>query len=131
MAQQSPLSWKDRLLYTRAEPRAQERKQLLGVVNNVILHLHPATVPAQALRITYTWGLGGLSAVLALLLGMTGLLLMFRYDARVDYAYISIQQLETQVSFGSLVRAITPLVSQPAGDYFIFALIESIFDRRL
>ena len=104
MAQQSPISWKERLLYSRVDPRSQERKHLLGVVNNVVLHLHPATVPAQVLRITYTWGLGGISAVLALLLGMTGLLLMFRYDARVDYAYISIQQLETQVIFGSLVR---------------------------
>lgn len=106
MAQQSPISWKDRLLYSRVDPRSQERKHLLGVVNNLVLHLHPATVPAQALRITYTWGLGGFSAVLALLLGMTGLLLMFRYDARIDYAYISIQQLETQVIFGSLVRGL-------------------------
>ena len=39
-------------------------------------------------------------------MALTGLLLMFRYDARVQYAYISIQQLETQVIFGSLVRAI-------------------------
>jgi quinol-cytochrome oxidoreductase complex cytochrome b subunit len=63
-------------------------------------------VPAQALRFTYTWGLGGISALLLAILGVTGLLLVFRYDARVDYAYRSIQQLETQVMFGSLVRAL-------------------------
>ncbi len=106
MAQQSPLSWKDRLIYSRADPRAAERTNVRGVLNNVILHLHPTTVPVKALRFTYTWGLGGLSALLALVLGATGLLLMFRYDARVDYAYISIQQLETQVMFGSLVRSL-------------------------
>ena len=106
MAQQSPISLKERLLYNRVDPKAVERKNLLGVVNNMVLHLHPATIPAPALRFSYTWGLGGLSAVLALLLGATGLLLMFRYDARVDHAYISIQQIETQVIFGSLVRAI-------------------------
>jgi quinol-cytochrome oxidoreductase complex cytochrome b subunit len=56
-------------------------------------------------RFTYTWGLGGASAVLTTMLALTGLLLMFRYDARVDYAYTSIQQMETEVIFGSLVRA--------------------------
>ena len=76
------------------------------VRNNLILHLHPSRVPARALRFSYTWGLGGISVVLVVLLGLTGLLLMFRYDPRVEYAYISIQQLETQVMFGSFVRAV-------------------------
>ncbi|PKO06091.1 MAG: cytochrome B6 [Chloroflexi bacterium HGW-Chloroflexi-3] len=76
------------------------------VRNNLILHLHPSRVPAQALRFSYTWGLGGISVVLVLLLGLTGLLLMFRYDPRVEYAYVSIQQLETEVMFGSFIRAV-------------------------
>lgn len=95
-------AWKHRLLYTTRD----DRSNLLLVTNNIILHLHPRVVPAKALRFTYTWGLGGISAVLFLLLLFSGLLLMFRYDARVDYAYISIQQIESQVAFGSLVRAI-------------------------
>lgn len=89
-----------------ARPTVEERSRFQIVANNLILHLHPVSVPAQALQFTYTWGLGGISAVLVILLSLTGLLLMFRYDARVQYAYISIQQLETQVMFGSLVRAI-------------------------
>ncbi|MCI0521518.1 MAG: cytochrome b N-terminal domain-containing protein [Chloroflexi bacterium] len=105
MNQVTPRTWRQRLLYTSA-PAAEERSRLLLVANNVILHLHPAYVPAQALRFTYTWGLGGLSAALALTLGLTGLLLMFRYDARVDFAYASIQQIETQVAFGSLLRGL-------------------------
>jgi quinol-cytochrome oxidoreductase complex cytochrome b subunit len=77
-----------------------------AVANNLILHLHPTKVPAAALRWSYTWGLGGISALLALLLGITGVLLMFRYDASVERAYTSIQFLETQVFFGSLVRSL-------------------------
>lgn len=96
---------KERILYTRQAP-AEDRNRLLLVANNVILHLHPPSVPARALRFTYTWGLGGISAMLAAILGLTGLLLMFRYDARVDFAYRSIQQLETQVMFGAFVRAL-------------------------
>jgi quinol-cytochrome oxidoreductase complex cytochrome b subunit len=87
-------------------PSADERSRLLQVANNAILHLHPATVPAAAVRFTYTWGLGGMAALLGAMLGLTGVLLMFRYDARVDYAYMSIQSLETEVMFGSLVRAL-------------------------
>jgi quinol-cytochrome oxidoreductase complex cytochrome b subunit len=63
-------------------------------------------VPAAALRFSYTWGLGGISALLALMLGVTGVLLMFRYEPNIDQAYNSIQLIETQVAFGSLVRAV-------------------------
>ena len=51
----------------------------------------------------FTWGLGGISALLAMLLAVTGALLMFRYDASVERAYSSIQFLETQVFFGSFL----------------------------
>ena len=88
------------------ERGVEERGHMRTVANNVILHLHPTRVPAEALRFTYTWGLGGISTVLAVMLVLTGLLLMFRYDADIERAYTSIQILETQVVFGSLIRAI-------------------------
>lgn len=97
-------SWKRRLLYTGAV--ADDRSRMRAVANNLILHLHPTKVPAPALRWTYTWGLGGLSAMLAVILVATGVLLMFRYDASVERAYTSIQWLETQVALGSLIRAL-------------------------
>jgi quinol-cytochrome oxidoreductase complex cytochrome b subunit len=84
----------------------EERSRLRVTASNAILHLHPTRVPAGALRFTYTWGLGGISVVLALMLILTGVLLMFRYEPSVEGAYISIQVLETQVMFGSLVRAV-------------------------
>jgi quinol-cytochrome oxidoreductase complex cytochrome b subunit len=94
-------------LFTTTKPKKEERNRgILQVANNLVLHLHPAAVPMPALRFTYTWGLGGISALLALMLGLTGVLLMFRYDARVDYAYISIQEIETKIMFGSLLRGV-------------------------
>ena len=104
MAQKN-LSWKQRLFYT-VRRGDEDRNRMVTVVNNLILHLHPTTIPAQAVRFSYTWGLGGISALLAGLLVLTGLMLMFRYDASIDRAYLSIQILETQVPFGSLFRAV-------------------------
>jgi quinol-cytochrome oxidoreductase complex cytochrome b subunit len=103
MSETSPDSLKTRFLYTA---ESDDRSRMRAVANNLILHLHPTKVPAPALRWSYTWGLGGISATLAVLLAVTGVLLMFRYDASVERAYTSIQFLETQVFFGSLVRAI-------------------------
>jgi quinol-cytochrome oxidoreductase complex cytochrome b subunit len=97
--------WWQRILAPERSP-SDERSRAAQVANNLVLHLHPVHVPAQALRFTYTWGLGGISALLLAILGITGLLLVFRYDARVNYAYSSIQQMETQVMFGSLVRSL-------------------------
>ena len=96
-------SWKNRLIYTE---QSDDRSRMRAVANNLILHLHPAKVPAPALRWSYTWGLGGISAVLATMLALTGVLLMFRYDASVETAYTSIQMMETELYFGSLIRAI-------------------------
>ncbi len=85
---------------------AEERSQMRAAATNAILHLHPTRVPAAALRFAYTWGLGGMSATLATLLILTGVLLQFRYDATIEGAYTSIQLLESQVQFGALVRAV-------------------------
>ncbi len=95
---------KERLLYT-AQPD-NDRSRLRAVLDSLILHLHPTRVPASAIRFTYTWGLGGIAAVLAVMLGLTGVMLMFRYEPTVDRAYASIQALEAEVVFGSLIRSI-------------------------
>ncbi len=105
MSESNPTSWADRLRYS-SKAQTDDRSRMRAVANNLILHLHPTKVPAPALRWSYTWGLGGASALLAMLLALTGVLLTFRYDASVERAYTSIQYLETQVFLGSLVRAI-------------------------
>ena len=88
------------------EAQALARSRVRRTAGNLILHLHPPRVPANALRFSYTWGLGGISALLAIVLGLTGVLLMFRYEPSIDRAYSSIQMLEAQVAFGSLFRAV-------------------------
>lgn len=93
---------KERLLYTT---QTDDRSRMRAVANNLILHIHPTKVAKPALRFSYTWGLGGISTLLATILAITGVLLMFRYDASVDRAYTSIQTMETEVLFGSLIRA--------------------------
>ena len=103
MSENASRVWKERLLYSS---ETDDRSRMRTVANNLILHLHPTKVPAPALRWTYTWGLGGISALLATLLVVTGILLMFRYDASVERAYSSIQFMETEVFFGSLIRAL-------------------------
>ena len=50
------------------------------VFDNLILHIHPRTVPEESLRFTLTWGLGGMAIVLVLLQLVTGVLLMFAYE---------------------------------------------------
>lgn len=53
----------------------RDRKKFL--LNNLILHCRPRTVPEQSLKFTHTWGLGGIGAVLVMLLFLTGILLKF------------------------------------------------------
>ena len=96
-------SWMERL---RGRPRERSSSRVQATAAGLVLHLHPPRVPAAALRFTYTWGLGGISALLALVLVTTGVLLMFRYEPTVERAYLSIRLLESQVPFGSLFRAV-------------------------
>src|SRR5213079_2488125 len=37
------------------------RNRALGVLSNVFLHLHPAKVNRDAVRYSYTWGMGGIT----------------------------------------------------------------------
>src|SRR5947207_13000094 len=78
--------------------------QSLMLMSNVFLHLHPVKVSRQAMKITYSWCMGGISFFLFLLLTLTGVFLMFYYIPDVNVAYQNINQLDSGVSFGQLVR---------------------------
>ena len=78
--------------------------QSLVMMGNVFLHLHPVKVSRQAMKITYTWCMGGISFFLFLLLTITGVFLMFYYVPDTNMAYQNINQLSTVVSFGHLTR---------------------------
>ncbi len=83
---------------------SDERGRIRMVVDSLILHLHPSKVPVTTLRWTYTWGLGGLSAVLLALLMSTGVILLNNYTPSVPQAYLDILTLRSNVWFGELIR---------------------------
>src|SRR6185503_17614001 len=86
-------TWKD-----TSRDRAQH------ILGNVWLHLHPARIRQRAVRFSYTWGLGGLSFGLFMVLTVTGILLMFYYRPAVELAYRDIKDLEFVVSLGLFMR---------------------------
>ena len=73
---------------------------------NFLLHLHPRTVNEQALKFSRTFGLGGINALLFIILAFTGLLLRFNYLPTPESAYDSITSLQNNTIFGSLLRNI-------------------------
>lgn len=89
------------------EPWPQdERGRIRLVLNDLILHLHATKVPRRALKLTYSYGLGGMAILLVLVLGFTGILLTFVYVPTPDDAYASIQKIQTSIWAGDLVRNI-------------------------
>ncbi len=81
-----------------------ERSRALGVLSNVFLHLHPAKVNRDAVRYNYTWGMGGITFYLFIVLTFTGVLLMFYYHPTKGQAYRDIVYLMSDVPFGKLLR---------------------------
>ena len=80
------------------------RTRLQRVFGNVFLHLHPVRIAKDALRFTYTWGMGGLSFYMFLVLIVTGILLMFYYRPASMLAFQDIKDLTYAVTLGGLLR---------------------------
>lgn len=72
--------------------------------SNVFLHLHPLRIPKHALKIRFTWCLGGITFFAFLVECVTGILLMFYYHPVVEQAYMDMKYLEYDVPFGMLLR---------------------------
>jgi len=81
-----------------------DRGRALGVLTNVFFHLHPAKVNRDATRYSYTWGMGGITFYLFIVLTFTGVLLMFYYHPSKGQAYRDIIYLMNDVPFGRLLR---------------------------
>jgi len=80
------------------------RSRSLSVISNVFLHLHPARINRDAVRYSYTWGMGGISFYLFIVLTFTGILLMFYYHPSKVQAFRDVLYLEHDVPFGKLLR---------------------------
>jgi cytochrome b-561 len=71
---------------------------------NFYYHLHPPTIPAREARFAYTFGLGGISLALFLVLGITGVIEMFLYVPTLEGAHETIRQIAYQAPIGWLLR---------------------------
>ncbi|HEX2972316.1 MAG TPA: cytochrome b N-terminal domain-containing protein [Tepidisphaeraceae bacterium] len=78
------------------------RTRALAITSNLFLHLHPATLRRDSLRLSFTWCMGGLTFFLFLVEAFTGILLMFYYRPTVQHAYHDMVALRAQVPFGIL-----------------------------
>ena len=74
------------------------------VFKNLILHIHPTRVRKATLKLSHTWGLGGMVVILFLVQAFTGIILRFAYEPSPDKAYNSILIIQNQVLFGQFVR---------------------------
>ena len=83
-----------------------EREAGDSVVRNLLLHWFPARVTKASLSFGYSFWLGTISAVLFLLLTLTGMMLMFLYVPSVERAYQSVKDIEFVVAFGWYLRGV-------------------------
>lgn len=78
------------------------RNRVLVVLTNIILHLHPVSIRKQALALSYTWCMGGVTFFLFLVETVTGVLLMFYYRPTLQWAYYDMLALRDVTSWGLL-----------------------------
>lgn len=95
--------WKS--IFRHGFPSTDSNRALV-MFSNVILHLHPVRVRRGALKIKFTWCLGGLTFLFFILLAITGVFLMFYYVPDTRRAYSNMKDLGTVIYFGSLFRAV-------------------------
>ena len=94
--------WKS--IFRVSHDRSDPRNRSLAILSNVFLHLHPAKINRDAVRYQYTWGMGGITFYLFIVLTFTGVLLMFYYHPTKIEAFRDILYLEHDVPFGKLLR---------------------------
>jgi len=87
-------------------PQARRPRRLWRKQQSIFYALHPDRLPAESIRLAYTFGLGGISVLATLAAVVTGVLLTFYYTPTVEDAYASVTLLEDVVVYGSLVRAL-------------------------
>jgi quinol-cytochrome oxidoreductase complex cytochrome b subunit len=88
----------------RHEYQDTYRNRVLQVSSNVFLHLHPTKIRRHALRLRFTWCMGGITFLLFLILTVTGIILMFYYRPTGEYAYHDMKYLQFDVPFGMIMR---------------------------
>jgi quinol-cytochrome oxidoreductase complex cytochrome b subunit len=83
---------------------SSDRGRAATSFTNFFLHIQPVRVSRQALRPSYTLGLGLISFFLFVVLTVTGVLLMFYYVPSTTQAYDRMLDLRSSVAFGVILR---------------------------
>jgi len=83
-----------------------DRQRKWVTFNTFLTHFRPVRVSAKTLSYTHTFGLGGMSLLLVLMLLGTGVLLMFGYEPAPGSAYASLVRIQEATHFGALVRSV-------------------------
>ena len=83
---------------------SSDRGRAATSFTNFFLHIQPVRVSRQALRPSYTIGLGLISFFLFVILTGTGVLLMFYYVPSTTQAYDRMLDLRSSVAFGVILR---------------------------
>src|SRR5438128_8581739 len=94
--------WKS--IFRVSHERSDPRNRSLAILSNVFLHLHPAKINRDATRYSFTWGMGGITFYLFIVLTFTCVLLMFYYHPSKVQAFRDVLYLEHDVPFGKLLR---------------------------
>jgi quinol-cytochrome oxidoreductase complex cytochrome b subunit len=92
-----------RSVYPKPLPKTPKENSEIAT-SSFWLHIHPAFIRKETLKFGVTYGLGGLSAGLFLILFVTGIMLMFYYVPSTDHAYKDMVDLQHVVSLGRVLR---------------------------
>jgi len=71
---------------------------------NFVNHIRPSFIPTSVLSVLYTFCLGGLSFLAFVVLGITGLLLMFHYQPGESTGFSSILTIASVIPYGGVIR---------------------------
>ena len=106
------LSIKDLREMFRGEPAGRPNPRYR--VHNISFwfHMKPRWYPKSVTKFTYTLALGWSSAFLAVVLGITGFILMIFYTPSTDVAYFDMLNILSNVPFGKLMRDVHRLCAE-------------------
>jgi len=89
----------------RRDPLSTDKGKSELVFLNVWLHIHPAKVKRENLKLKHTFYLGFITFFLFVILVTTGIALMFYYRPYPPHAYQDMKDLQFVVFMGSFLRA--------------------------
>ena len=121
--------WKS--IFRVSHERSDPRNRSLAILSNVFLHLHPAKINRDAVRYGFTWGMGGITFYLFIVLTFTGVLLMFYYHPTKDSGVSGHSLSRARRAVRKALAQHASLGGAPDGDHDLAAHVPRGADRIL